>query len=146
MQFPITVQDIYLHDVTTDAQVYLFHANKDKITESECGTMDCDGMKKNLISDKDGSFLGQPGTVISMSEYEWGTESRNLGNCRIPLDMLTAPDGSFIKPSLLYKYPGIDRDQSLCTYKAAWQGYMCSTIDHKMMVIESMDEDTRKHL
>ena len=65
---------------------------------------------------------------------------------RIPLDMLTAPGGSFIKPSLLYKYPGIDRDQSLCTYKAAWQGYMCSTIDHKMMVIESMDEDTRKHL
>ncbi len=44
--------------------------------------MDCDAMKKNLLTDKDGSFLGSPGTVISQSEFEWGSQKRGLGDFR----------------------------------------------------------------
>jgi hypothetical protein len=34
--------------------------------------MDCDGLKKALLIDTDGSFFGQAATVFSQSEYLWG--------------------------------------------------------------------------
>jgi len=34
--------------------------------------MDCDGLKKNLFVDNDGSFFGQPASVFSQSEALWG--------------------------------------------------------------------------
>ena len=40
--------------------------------------MNCDGLKKNLITDLDGSFLGSPGSIISQSEWGWG--SQQMGN------------------------------------------------------------------
>lgn len=38
--------------------------------------MDCDGLKKNLLVDIDGSFLGTKSSVISQSEFEWGSQQR----------------------------------------------------------------------
>jgi hypothetical protein len=48
--------------------------------------MDCDGLKKNLLTDVDGSFLnGLSGSsVISQSEFGWGEQARGLGDFRIP--------------------------------------------------------------
>ena len=46
--------------------------------------MDCDGLKKALLTDLDGSFLGSPGTVIAQSEYQWGSQQRGLGEFRVP--------------------------------------------------------------
>ena len=40
--------------------------------------MDCDGLKKNLLKDLDGSFLGNVGDVISQSEFGWGDQQRGL--------------------------------------------------------------------
>ena len=34
--------------------------------------MDCDGLKKGLLTDTDGSLLGQPSSVFSEAEYLWG--------------------------------------------------------------------------
>lgn len=34
--------------------------------------MDCDGLKKALLTDTDGTLLGQPSTVFSQAEYLWG--------------------------------------------------------------------------
>jgi hypothetical protein len=34
--------------------------------------MDCDGLKKDLITDLDGTLLGLPGSVFSQAEYLWG--------------------------------------------------------------------------
>lgn len=54
-------------------------------------------MKKVMIRDLDGSFLGDVGTVIPQSEFEWdGDPRRGLGDYRIPRTMLTRPDGSRI--------------------------------------------------
>lgn len=59
--------------------------------------MDCDGMKKAMIRDLDGSMLGEAGTVIPDSAFEWdGDPRRGLGDYRIPRTMLTNPDGSRI--------------------------------------------------
>ena len=45
-------------------------------------------------------------------------------------------------PSSLYEFPGIDRDEDLCSYETDWQAYQCVGVGKKMMVIESMDDDT----
>jgi hypothetical protein len=34
--------------------------------------MDCDGLKKDLLIDEDGTLFGQPSSVFSQSEYFWG--------------------------------------------------------------------------
>ena len=56
--------------------------------------MDCDGLKKVLITDKDGSFFGRKSVAFSESEFEWdGDPVRGLGDYRIPVAMLTDEDG-----------------------------------------------------
>ena len=37
--------------------------------------MDCDGLKKNLLIDTDGSLFGLPSTVFSEAEYLWGNSN-----------------------------------------------------------------------
>ena len=68
-----------------------------KINSADCVDMDCDALKKALLKDKDGSFLGHIGDVIPQSEFEWGTNpSRGLGDYRIPKEMVTTMDGTRI--------------------------------------------------
>lgn len=54
-------------------------------------------MKKALLVDEDGSFVGglAPVSVFSQSEWEWnGDKRRGLGDYRIPKVMLTSMNGS----------------------------------------------------
>ena len=54
-------------------------------------------MKKCMIKDFDGSFIGHVGTVLPDSAYEWdGDRARGLGDYRIPLVMLTTSAGDKI--------------------------------------------------
>jgi hypothetical protein len=141
-QHPMTVSNIHLHNVSNSSKVWFFRPNLGKINPSDCVDMDCDGMKKNLIRDLDGSFLGSPGAVISQSEFGWGSQQRGLGDFRIPKEMLSYPNGSFIDPSKVYNHPGIVRDESLCSYNSDWQAYECHGLEYRMLIIESMDHDT----
>lgn len=141
-QHPVTFQNIQLDYVNNASKVWIHRPNIETITPNACVDMDCDGLKKELLTDLDGTFLGSPGTVISQSEYQWGSQARGLGDFRIPKTALAAADGSALRPSQIYSYPGIMRDESLCTYKSDWQAYECHGIDHRMLIIESMDNDT----
>ena len=83
---------------------YLFYST---INSADCVDMNCDGLKKNLIRDNDGSLLGAIGAVIPQSEYQWdGDARRGLGNYRIPKSMLTTTSGLVINPDVLAKYKG----------------------------------------
>ena len=67
------------------------------VNPSDCVDMDCDGMKKTLIRDLDGTLLGSVGTIIPDSAFEWdGDKRRGLGDYRIPPVMVTEIDGSRI--------------------------------------------------
>ena len=67
--------------------------------------MDCDGLKKVIVEDLDGTLLGTKGTVIPESEWEWewpGGEAnvdrrRGLGDYRIPKVLLTDLNGKRIQ-------------------------------------------------
>jgi hypothetical protein len=142
-QMPIVIKNTELFDVDEDSKVYLHRPNIEKINPSDCVDMDCDGLKKNLLTDSDGTFLGTAGaTVISQSEYGWGGQDRGLGDYRIPYQALADSNGQALSPSQIYSYPGIVRDQSQCSYKNSWQAYKCNGLDYRMLVIESMDNDT----
>lgn len=72
--------------------------------------MDCDGKKKTMLRDMDGSFLGAVGTVIPQSEFEWGGDPRRgLGDYRIPSVMLTRPNGSRIPVEEIAPHKGYTR-------------------------------------
>ncbi len=136
------MKNISLFYVSNSSKIFIFRPNIEKINPSDCVDMDCDGQKKNLLTDLDGSFLGALGTVISQSEYEWGSQARGLGDFRIPKEALADENGNMKDISLLYNYTGIIRDQKKCVYNDNWQAYECHGIDHKMLVIESIDNDT----
>lgn len=141
-QHPVEFQNITLFNVSQASKVWIHRPNLNTINSRQCGVMDCDGLKKELLTDLDGSFLGTPGTVISQSEYQWGSQQRGLGNFRIPKEALAFPNGTYMSPSLFYTYPGIVRDQRGCVYQSSWQAYECHGLNHKMLIIESMDSDT----
>lgn len=141
-QHPVTIRRVRFNNVDEASKIWIHRPNLGKITIWDCIDMDCDGLKKNLLNDLDGSFLGQKGTVISQSEFEWGSQQRGLGDFRIPKEALAMPNGSMIQPKEIYNYLGIVRDENLCSYISDWQAYKCLGIEHRMLMIESMDPDS----
>ena len=143
-QHPIVTKNIFLHNVDQFSKVFIHRPNIDKINPEDCVDFDCDGLKKNLLTDLDGSFVnGRVGSsVIPQSEFGWGVPARGLGDFRIPKEALAKKDGTMMKPSELYSYPGVVRDEKLCKYVREWQAYDCQELDYKMLMIESMDFDT----
>ena len=142
-QMPVVINSSYLYQVENTSKIFLHRPNIDKINSRECGSMDCDGMKKNLLTDTDGTFLGSVGTVVSQSEYGWGTRT-GLSDKSIPPIALVDSNGASISPKSLYNYQGIVRNESSCTYIQIWEAYECHGLDHAMLVIESMDSDTER--
>jgi hypothetical protein len=141
-QHPVIFKNIFLNNVDVESKVWMHRPNRGKINPSDCVDMDCDGLKKDLFIDEDGSFLGSPGTVISQSEFGWGDQSRGLGDYRIPKEALADSQGRLRNMSEVYTYRGLVRDENLCSYRDSWQAYECHGLNHKMMMIESMDRDT----
>ncbi|CAF0756351.1 unnamed protein product [Brachionus calyciflorus] len=141
-QHPMVIKNTNLFSVEHESKIWIHRPNIGKINPADCVDMDCDGLKKNLLTDEDGSFLGRSGTVISQSEFEWGSQQRGLGDFRIPKEALAATNGSMLPINEVYTYRGIVREEDKCVYRTTWQAYECQNIEHKMLLIESMDPDT----
>lgn len=56
--------------------------------------------------------------------------------------MLMNTDGSVIEADTKYPNKGIYRGASDCQFKSDWNAYLCSNVKYKMLIIESLDEDT----
>ena len=141
-QQPVTFNNIKLNNVDFDSKIFIHRSDTGKINPSDCVDMHCDAQKKCLLSDLDGSFIGYKSSVIPQSEYMWGSQSIGLGDFRIPKDALAAPDGTMMNIDDVYHYTGISRDENLCRYIDLWQAYLCRNITYKLLIIESMDNDT----
>ncbi|XP_048254422.1 fibrocystin-L-like isoform X3 [Haliotis rufescens] len=142
LQHPMNAEDLTFYFTPKNNRVFYHHPNLGKINPSDCVDMDCDAMKKLLLRDKDGSMLGSPGSILSRSEWEWdGDRRRGLGDYRLPKQMLTDLAGNKINVSAIAPNKGIVRNEQ-CTFNVKWNAYECHNIDHVMLVIENMDEDT----
>ena len=68
------------------------------INPSDCVDMDCDGLKKVIITDTDGSYFGHQGTALSISEMFWdGDPRRGLGDYRIPTALTSDRQGNKVE-------------------------------------------------
>ena len=140
---PLDIKNTTLLDVDYSSLIWNHRPDVELINPKKCVDMDCDGLKKVLLTDLDGSFLGQPGVMFSESDWQWGGDpARGLGDYRIPKEAMADNNGHMMNISDVYKYRGIGRDENLCTYVADWEGWNCNNMTMKVLVIESMDSDT----
>ncbi|XP_076045156.1 fibrocystin-L-like [Oratosquilla oratoria] len=139
---PVFVSQLLFLDTNENNEVFIHAPRQDSVNPSDCVDMFCDGFRKIVITDLDGTLTGSPsGTVISMAEMGWGNLSHGIGDFRIPTALKTYPNGSLIPPEAKYPNKGILRDAS-CTNYTEWQAWLCTDITYVMMIIESMDSDT----
>ena len=107
--------------------------------------MDCDGPKKAMLLDVDGSFseTGVTNTYMGVSELEYGVNGpRGLGNFRIPAAMLTDVDGSQTDPDVWAPTKGVVRTAG-CVHDTTNHFHQCDdSISYMQMLYESMDIDT----
>ena len=148
---------VYLRDITESGstngslKVYIHPPSIGSINPSDCVDMYCDGMKNVLLKDLDGSFTGRgsPHSIIPLAELGWDGADRRvgIGDYRIPVAMLSNPDGSRINVNDIYPLKGIVRGETFgredeCSFVTEWNAYLCSKLDHLMLVMESLDADT----
>jgi hypothetical protein len=145
VNWPINATAITFVDVPTANKIYVDEPLIGKINPSDCTDMDCDGFKQCMIYDNDGSVAedGASGTIIPNAAFEWdGNPKRGLGDYRIPKPMITTVDGNKIPYEDKMPNKGVYRDDS-CTWNSDWRAYKCAGINHRIMIIESMDRDTK---
>ncbi|XP_077363579.1 PKHD1 like 1, tandem duplicate 2 isoform X2 [Festucalex cinctus] len=141
LQHPVHVFNLTIVNSTKDGRVFIHRPDVSKVNPADCVDMDCDGKKKTLLRDWDGSLLSVAGSVVPQSEFEWnGDPRRGLGDYRIPKVMLIHPNGTRIPVEQIAPNKGVIR--SNCTYVSAWQAYECYALNYRMLVIESLDSDT----
>ena len=142
--FPIKASEIDFVNVAGKDKVFIdrpFSA----IHPKDCVDFDCDGFKKLLFIDSDGSFVGngKPSTIIPDSAYEWdGNPKRGLGYYRVPEQMVLDDDGARIKYENKMPNTGIIRNSN-CSWIPEWIAYQCHSINHKVMILESLDRDSQ---
>ncbi len=147
---PVFLQGITFTDSDSNLKIFNHDPNLSSVNPADCVDMDCDGLKKLLLRDLDGSFTGT-GMMMSLTsraEFEWeGDTRRGIGDYRIPRTMLSYPNGSRIDADVAYPNKGIVRSTSVdpeatCEFIEAWNMYQCSGLDHLMLILESLDIDT----
>lgn len=142
-QWTIEAKGCRKHFIDEESIIFLHRPSG--ASASACVDMDCDGMKKALFKDLSGGLLGRPGSIIPESTYEYnGDRSRGLGDYRIPKTMLTEVGTGNRIPYEKIRYGGlgIERDSS-CEEKKSWPGYFCPTTKYELLVLESLDPDSK---
>ena len=143
--FPIIGSGITYVNTIPDHIMFYDRPSLGKVNPADCVDMTCDAKKKALIIDEDGSLSGNgvPTTIIPDAAFEWDGDKRyGLGDYRIPVAMVTHPNGSKIEYEDKMPYKGIVGNND-CVKMPAWNdGYKCIGMEHRIMVIESMDKDT----
>ena len=145
VNWPINATNIKFINTQPSNKVYMDIPTLGKINPADCTDFDCDAFKKSIIWDQDGSVAedGSHGSIIPDSAYEWdGIPVRGLGYYRVPKPMVTELNGDRIEYSAKMPNTGIYRDGS-CVWNEDWRAYKCKDIQHRLMIIESMDRDTK---
>ncbi|CAM2722167.1 unnamed protein product [Rotaria socialis] len=143
-QFPVVTSAMHVFNTSRNNIIFNGRPNIQVLNSADCVDMDCDGLKKALLMDTDGTLLGQTGSAISQADYLWGDQQHGVGDFRIPTVALANMSGYQINISAIYPHRGISLAPT-CVYNSAWQMYFCNnTLDYRMLIIESMDSDTER--
>ncbi|CAG5091675.1 Oidioi.mRNA.OKI2018_I69.PAR.g13192.t1.cds [Oikopleura dioica] len=126
---------------------------ENNVNLADCVDMTCDGMRKLLLKDMDGTLTGTGSetSIISQSEYQWRgvdgffwsdnvDDSYGLGDYRVPESMLTNTDGTVISIDDYAPHKGLSRGDS-CTWDANFLAYQCVGSSRAHLIFESLDMD-----
>ena len=154
--FPIRlISGNEISNVLTDDLVRFDRADPEFINIGDCSDMTCDGLKRSILIDEEGGFLGQRGTIHAESEHEWlgitrgsvtySNDTFGVGDSIIPAAMRTTINGDPIPDSDVYTEAGIVRDSS-CSYNEMVPGWFCAdfSMEYHDLIIESLDEDYQR--
>jgi len=144
MQFPIIATGTKFINVADSSKIWMDRPIIKLVSNEHCVDMHCDGLKKALLIDTDGEVIGdgEPGTIIADSAYEWeGNPSAGLGYYRVPKTMVTEVNGDKIEYEDKMPNTGIVRNDR-CSWVEEWHAYKCHDLNHRLMILESMDIDT----
>ncbi|VDP74908.1 unnamed protein product [Echinostoma caproni] len=141
------IQPTYFSNITAiglnpDNLVYYDRPALSAVTFDKCGDMECDGHKKVLVINADGTLFGQPTTILPQSEWQWDKNpAYGIGSSKVPRRMTTNSDGTTIDINTYWPNKGVIRDDT-CEMVSTMQAYKCSAVlDHRVLLIESLDED-----
>ena len=142
------IDTVTFTNVADSNKLFLFEPQLEWINPSECVDMDCDGPKKAMVLDVDGSFsqTGQQHTYMGVSELDYGINGpRGLGNWRIPAVMIVNLDGSNKDPDVWAPNKGVFGTNN-CAHDADNHYYKCNNVannvEYAQVLYESMDIDT----
>ncbi|XP_069115426.1 fibrocystin-L-like [Argopecten irradians] len=140
---PLITKNIHLEDVGANNVFWRRPSSLGKINPSDCVDMECDAHKNSLIIDKDGTLTrrNQPSEIFPIDTHWNGDRRYGKGDYRIPNTLLSYPNGSKIQPDTIYNHPGIARTGS-CVANNELRYWNCTTNDHEVVMLESMDSDT----
>ena len=143
----IRTEGISFIGTSDDNKLFLHEPNVGWINPSDCVDMDCDGPKKAMITDTDGSFseTGSRHTYMGFSELDYGINGpRGLGNFRIPAVMITDLSGNAIDIESWAPNKGVKGTHSgACTHDVFNHYYKCDeTVEYAQVLYQSMDVDT----
>ncbi|XP_076438592.1 LOW QUALITY PROTEIN: fibrocystin-L-like [Babylonia areolata] len=143
LQHPVFTSNITLNNVSSDCLLYFHPLSTRTINPADCVDMNCDGLKKAMLVDTDGTLLGSAGTVLPDAGFQWDQNaSFGVGDHRLPPVMLTDIDGNRLNASDVAPFKGIYGHEN-CTWDSTWNAYQCGdSVKYALLTIESMDEDT----
>ncbi|XP_074659740.1 fibrocystin-L-like [Tubulanus polymorphus] len=143
MLFPIETRRLTMKEVMPGHEIFMHNPSLSKVNPSDCVDMMCDGKKRALVTDHDGSFIGSrhPGTVLPVTEFQWDDNPRyGTGNYRIPLAAYMSPEGKRLDINDLFPKKGVYRES--CEMNHVWNAYNCTDNSYKIVTMSSMDSDT----
>ncbi len=147
MNFPIVASTTTYINTPDTNYVYFDPPGLGVINPSDCVDMPCDALKKFLIIDTDGTLSGSgtaDTTIIPDNSFEWDGDRRyGMGYYRVPRPMVTDTDGNRIAYDDIMANVGIvQNNPTSCTAMSDWNGFHCAGVNHRLLVIESLDVDT----
>ncbi|CBY18098.1 unnamed protein product [Oikopleura dioica] len=142
-----------LVNVDSDYITKFKRPNLGDVNLADCVDLTCDGMRKLLLKDMDGTLTGNgvETSIIAQSEYQWRDvpgftwsnnvdDSFGLGDYRVPESMLTNTDGTVISIDDYAPHKGLSRGDS-CTWDAKQLTYHCMGSSRAHLIFESLDMD-----
>ncbi|KAI3389358.1 hypothetical protein SNEBB_007570 [Seison nebaliae] len=142
---PVYLSNMHWESVTR--KVFNARPRLGMINPTDCVDMECDGLKKVLIVDTDGTSFGSVGaTAFSMAELAYnGDKRRGIGDYRIPASMTTDKNGASIKIDKLVKDHGIVRNDE-CKTLTDSQMHLCYSYTYAQLILTNndFDKETRR--
>ncbi|CAF1672894.1 unnamed protein product, partial [Adineta ricciae] len=108
-KFPIETSSIFRYNLSDFNVIFNGKPDVSEHNPLVCNAMYCDGRKKTLLKDLDGTLFGTSTSAISQAEIVWNVLEDRTTDTEIPVAARTDISGQMINISATYPYRGIAR-------------------------------------